>query len=422
TKRLKQLTRPSGIITDYTYETNGVIKDITQTDGATQIDRLDYIYDAVNNVDSITDNVGLHDYNYNGFNELTQAIHPAGSGLTTENYSYNKVGNRETPADATAYDYDSNNRITKSPGVASYVFDDDGSMTSNSNGEVYNYNKLSELINYTNGSTTVSYKYDPFGKRLNKTVNGVTTWFLWDRSKLLTEYNNSGQQQKRYTYLPDRYTPTQIADSNGIYDVHTDHRDAPMLLTDSAKNIVWSAQYEAFGKAIINEDVDGNGAMIVFNHRLPGQYFDIESDLYYNRYRYYSPSLGRYITSDPLGIDGLIEELDEDFITQDTNLYPYVINNPLKYVDPFGLAEGGPNATDSAGGSEHTAGARSSTQGKHEKGDARRNKDRGGEKGDANRRDNRKKPKGWKGKWPGLRGLLCPACGLYFPDPNDQCI
>ncbi len=233
-------------------------------DGTIQLERLDYIYDAANNVDTITDSIGLHDYNYNGLDELTQAIHPAASGLTAENYAYDRVGNREDPVDAALYNYDSNNRITASPGITSYVFDNDGNMTSNANGETYTYNHINRLTNFTKTGTTASYLYDPFGKRLNKTVNGTTTWFLWDRNKLLTEYNNSGLQQIRYAYLPNSFTPIQVADVNGIYDVFKDHLEAPRLLINSSKSIVWSAQYESFGKAVVNDDVDGNGTTVVF--------------------------------------------------------------------------------------------------------------------------------------------------------------
>jgi len=78
----------------------------------------------------------------------------------------------------------------------------------------------------------------------------------------------------------------------------------------------------------------------VFNHRLPGQYFDVESGLHYNRYRYYSSSLVRYVTEDPLGIDGLMGFLGGIFSGLNTNLYPYVTNNPLNWIDPYGLNGG----------------------------------------------------------------------------------
>jgi RHS repeat-associated protein len=88
---------------------------------------------------------------------------------------------------------------------------------------------------------------------------------------------------------------------------------------------VWTAEYEPFGLASVNEDPDGDGTSIEFNLRFPGQYYDKYSGLHYNYYRDYDPSLGRYIQSDPIGLRGGI------------NTYGYVYQNPLIYTDPTGL-------------------------------------------------------------------------------------
>ena len=85
------------------------------------------------------------------------------------------------------------------------------------------------------------------------------------------------------------------------------------------QNIVWNAEYEPFGKANITTETVTN------NTRFPGQYYDQETGLYYNYFRYYDPSIGRYITSDPIGLAGGI------------NTYGYVAQNPLRYTDPQGL-------------------------------------------------------------------------------------
>ncbi len=237
----------------------------------------------------------------------------------------------------------------------------------------------------------------------------------------------AGQTYEIRLYANDGYTRLATGESfvllggdsvnktTQLYYIHNDHLGTPKALTDNAGQLVWKATASPFGKATVNNDVDGDGSVVEFNIRQPGQYYDAESGLFYNYFRYYDPETGRYVTSDPIGLAGGV------------NTYAYVSGNPLKYIDPYGLVENDSNATDSAGGSEHTAGARQSTQGKHEKGNARRHKDRGGEKGDEKRRPNAKRPKNWKGPWPpGIRALLCPACKLYFPDPDpnihNQCI
>jgi RHS repeat-associated protein len=113
--------------------------------------------------------------------------------------------------------------------------------------------------------------------------------------------------------------------STSIYYIHNDHLGTPKLLTNSSGQAVWRATADPFGQASVNEDVDGDGVSVVFNLRQPGQYYDGESGLYYNYFRYYDPETGRYITSDPIGLAGRV------------NTYTYVLNNPLKYVDPTGL-------------------------------------------------------------------------------------
>jgi len=106
--------------------------------------------------------------------------------------------------------------------------------------------------------------------------------------------------------------------NNEIYYYNNDHLGTPQQLLDSAGQVVWQAQYSAFGKANISINIIEN------NLRLPGQYYDSETGLHQNFYRDYDPALGRYIESDPIGLAGGI------------NFYAYVYQNPLKYTDPTG--------------------------------------------------------------------------------------
>ncbi len=114
----------------------------------------------------------------------------------------------------------------------------------------------------------------------------------------------------------------QVDDNGGAGTIHflyTDHLMTARLATDQNQTITWRWDGEAFGGG---EPVE-SGAVV--NLRFPGQYFDFETGLYYNYYRYYDPSTGRYITSDPIGLDGGL------------NTYGYVGGNPIAQIDFFGL-------------------------------------------------------------------------------------
>jgi RHS repeat-associated protein len=140
----------------------------------------------------------------------------------------------------------------------------------------------------------------------------------------MAEYDATGTRMARYAYLPGDYSPSEVELNNVTYQVRTDHLGTPLELVNAANDVVWRAHYESFGNAVIEDDVDGDGTHIAFNIRLPGQYFDAESGLNYNVARYYSTETGRYISSDPIGLNGGI------------NTYSYVLNNPLIYMDPKG--------------------------------------------------------------------------------------
>jgi RHS repeat-associated protein len=117
-----------------------------------------------------------------------------------------------------------------------------------------------------------------------------------------------------------------------VYYIHTDHLDTPRLITNSANAKVWEWNNDdPFANNVPNENPSNLGTF-VYNPRLPGQYFDRETNTNYNYYREYDPSTGRYIESDPIGLEGGM------------NTYGYVGGNPLSYVDPMGLRYWGPLA------------------------------------------------------------------------------
>src|SRR5262249_21444758 len=131
-------------------------------------------------------------FGYDGGNRLTSADYPAAYGLPAdESWTYDPAGNREILGNLAAYDYDANNRITVSPGFASYGFDDDGNLTSRT-GETFTFDDTNRLRSFSKTGTSAAYAYDPFGRRIRKIVNGQTTWTLWDGDQRLAGDHRPG--------------------------------------------------------------------------------------------------------------------------------------------------------------------------------------------------------------------------------------
>lgn len=146
---------------------------------------------------------------------------------------------------------------------------------------------------------------------------------------------SAGQVLVRYIWQDDtpiamvwpRMTPgNPNAAVERIVYLHADHLNTPRRATDARGMVVWEWASDAFGATPPNEDSDRDGRRTVINLRFPGQYHDAESGLHYNWHRYYDPQVGRYTQSDPIGLEGGI------------NTYAYAELNPLRLVDPLGLA------------------------------------------------------------------------------------
>jgi RHS repeat-associated protein len=110
--------------------------------------------------------------------------------------------------------------------------------------------------------------------------------------------------------------------------VHNDHLGTPLVMTDEAGNEIWRAAYDPFGKATVDA-----ASTVEMNVRFPGQYYDEETGLHYNYFRYYDPETGRYLTADPIGIVPPLGITPNEI----NHLFTYVGNNPLIGIDPLGL-------------------------------------------------------------------------------------
>ena len=271
------------------------------------------------------------------YDALDRLIDDRIKGGTSDSYGYDLNGNRTSRVrnalEMTRYDYspDSNrlNLVEKRFRGNNAVVPVQPSQT-----RTYNdANRWDQL--FIEGALKATYIHNAMGQRTRKVVVNAdntisTTVYHYDfQGMLISETNERGEPIKDYIWLD--YAPIAqieydaIADSDTIYYLHTDHLMTPRFATDSGGNIVWRWEGEAFGDTLSKSDPDGNGKDVVVNLRFAGQYYDSESQLYYNYFRYYDPTAGRYITSDPIGLDGGL------------NTYAYVDGNPLYWTDYYGL-------------------------------------------------------------------------------------
>jgi len=284
-----------------------------------------YSYDMAHNIQSKTAEHGVYTYGYDDLYRLISADNPT---LNDEGYTYDDAGNRRTSLGITGnWGHDVDNKL-RTYGTISLDYDANGSLTIESESNVvtkrfvYNLeNRLSEVRDNAD-SLIASYYYDPFGRRLWKEVAGSRTYFAYSGNKLRAELNSTGTVMRSYGYAPKGHgnvNPLFVRTGAGYRYYLNDHLATPQQLIDRNGARIWQGRQQAFGAT---QELSGAGEN---NLRFPGQYYDAETGLHYNYFRYYDPSIGRYITSDPIGIAGGL------------NSYWYVEGGPLRSIDPYGL-------------------------------------------------------------------------------------
>ncbi|SEK08667.1 RHS repeat-associated core domain-containing protein [Achromobacter sp. NFACC18-2] len=246
----------------------------------------------------------------------------------------------------------------------------------------FEWDLFNRLTGYRNDALRVDYQYDALGRRLikqseaqwrerpgmtpvqireektrlNRALGCGATLYGWDGDNLAWEGRDD--QTTHYLYEPGSFVPLAQAVSRkpvllhqqpvyvGGYDIdqdplwttspepdsvdalawyQCDHLGTPQELTDTQGEIVWSAQYRAWGLAKEVISTAAQAAGIRNPIRFQGQYWDRETGLHYNRHRYYDPEIGRFIAKDPIGFAGGL------------NVYQYA-DNPVEWIDPLGLA------------------------------------------------------------------------------------
>ena len=189
---------------------------------------------------------------------------------------------------------------------------------------------------------TVTFKYDALGRRIEKVFDGRVYRYLWDGDVILHEWEYAEADRPNtvvtetgevtldrpepvenlitWVYDSDSYVPTAKIVGDRHYSIVSDYIGRPVQAYDEKGNIVWQADYDIYGNV---RNLHGSRKFIPF--RQLGQYEDDETGLYYNRFRYYDPRIGNYISQDPIRLEG-----------NNPTLYGYVSDLNIEF-DVYGL-------------------------------------------------------------------------------------
>ena len=344
--RPQTLTLPGGTKVRTQYDPFQRQQQRTLYDAAdNELAKTIYAYDAESNITSIQTEHGDYRFDYDKRYRLEGTNYSGNNSAIPkkETFAYDLVGNRirqesiavgSDVATIVALNYGDQNQLMVRDNDWHYGYDQNGhtirkeysgadSESNLPNITDYIYNREERLIEVRHdGITIAQYAYDPYGRRVSKTVSGVTTYYLYSDQGLAAEYSATGALIKEYQYKQGGggTTPLFQRTADGEYYYYqNDHLGTPQRLLAASGVVVWEARYEAFGRAaILTETVENN-------LRFPGQYFDEETRLHQNYFRDYDPESGRYLQSDPIGLRGGL------------NTFEYVNGNPIGRFDFYGL-------------------------------------------------------------------------------------
>ncbi len=324
---------PNQITASYSYDDAGRLTGITHTNpDTTIITSAGYTLDDIGNRIAKSGSTA-ESYSYDATYRILLAITPKGY----ETYSYDSVGNRTTgpgPRD-TSYSHDAANRMTQGRQY-SYSYDNNGNQIAKSINETkgwiqsWDYENRLSKTERTKGAEkrTVTFKYDPFGRRIEKkqvTTNPSTTEttsYVYDNEDIVLELTTIGSTTTKtfYTHGPGIDEPLAMERGGNYYYYHADGLGSITAISDAARTVVQRYSYSVFGQPRPTTGFRNT-------YQFAARPFDRETGLYFNEARYYDPMEGRFISKDLIGFAG-----------GDVNLFAYVGNNSPNFTDPSGLA------------------------------------------------------------------------------------
>jgi RHS repeat-associated protein len=306
----------------YVYDNANRLTQITQGTSTVSI-----TYDGASRRSTLTlPNGVIATYGYDGASRLNSLIYTKGPSLVGNLiYTYDAAGRRiqtggslartGLPQPITSASYNAANQLMQWNGLT-LSYDANGNMITDGT-NTYAWNARNQLISITGSGLAASFQYDSNGRRVNKSVNGAASGFLYDGGNTVQELSGGSPSANLLTGfgLDEMFTRT---DSTGTSNFLVDGSNSTLALLDGTAMTLTQLTYEPFGKTTATGATSGS------SFQFTGREND-STGLYYYRARYYSPTLQRFISEDPLQFSG-----------RNVNLFEYVFSDPINHIDPSG--------------------------------------------------------------------------------------
>ncbi|MBW2662491.1 MAG: hypothetical protein JRD93_11000, partial [Deltaproteobacteria bacterium] len=270
------------------------------------------------------------DYAYT-YDAMGRLLTVTRDGALVEEYAYNPVGTRIHENNVLrgisqkGYLY-SDEDCLLTAGSTSYEYNADGFLTTRTEGAdvtSYDYSSRGELLGVTlPDGRVIDYVHDPLGRRIAKKVNGsVTKKYLWQgQTRLLAVFDGSDNLIMRFEYA-DARMPVAMTKNGSTYYLTCDQAGSLKIVADTAGNVLKKIEYDSFGNIITDTN-----PLFEIPLCFAGGLHDRDTGLVRFGYRDYDPDTGRWTAKDPIGFAG-----------GDTDLYGYCLNDPVNFIDPYGL-------------------------------------------------------------------------------------